>query len=80
MLARICVLLVAIILVVSVIECVWDLSPLEQAGRAFEDAPAGAGQRTLIRLGIASWQLGEFPWKETIARYEQANPGVRIRL
>ncbi len=81
MLARICMLLVALVLAVCVVEYVWDLSPLEQVQRAGSwvrtGRPAGG---TVIRLGVASWQLGEFPWDETIRRYEQAHPDVRVRM
>jgi len=80
MLAKVCMVLLAIIVVVSVVEYVWDLTPLEQVSRAFEDRAESAGGRTVIRLGIASWQLGEFPWAETIRKYERANPDVDVRM
>jgi ABC-type glycerol-3-phosphate transport system substrate-binding protein len=68
-----------------VIEYVWRLTPLEQlfalAGRGPVEGGLGGGSgKIVIRLGVASWQMDEFPWEETIRRYEQAHPGARIRL
>jgi len=80
-LRRVCILLVVLIVAASVVEYVWRLTPLEQlraifTGKAPEGAgPFAGGERTVIRLGIASWQMDEFPWAETIARYEKAHGG-----
>jgi ABC-type glycerol-3-phosphate transport system substrate-binding protein len=88
MLGRACILLAMLIVVVGAIEYVWHLTPLEQLVAAFSlaepaDREAGgeAKGHAVIRLGIASWQLDEFPWAETVRRYEQARRHrVKIRM
>ena len=87
MLRRVCILLVVLIVAASVVEYVWRLTPLEQlqailTGQAPEaTGPFAGGDKTIIRLGIASWQMDEFPWAETIAKYEQAHGGkIKIHI
>ncbi|MFB3893882.1 MAG: extracellular solute-binding protein [Phycisphaerae bacterium] len=78
-----CVILALLIAAVSVAEYLTDRPPLEQlmfvAGR---DAKAQQSLNprapTVIRLGIASWQMDEFPWNQAIRSYEKAHPDVRI--
>jgi len=88
MLRRICIVLIGLIVVVGVVEYVWHLTPLEQLIGVFSWARSGGagssraagGAQTVIRLGIASWQMDEFPWQESIRRFEQAHDHkVRIR-
>jgi len=78
MLRWVCILLLVVIVAVSVVEYVWDLTPLEQLQLK---TPRGYGDQIVIRLGIASWQVREFPWTETIRKYEQAHGGkIRIEM
>ncbi|KPK84644.1 MAG: hypothetical protein AMJ81_05030, partial [Phycisphaerae bacterium SM23_33] len=80
-------LLVLLVVVLGVVEYLWHLTPLEQllglfswGGSAERAAPPGQEQ-TVIRLGIASWQMDEFPWAQTVARYEQAHQHkVKVRM
>jgi ABC-type glycerol-3-phosphate transport system substrate-binding protein len=74
---------VVLIVLVSAAEMLWDVTPLEQL-RAVLGQGAGSGQdaeaaATTIRIGIASWQMDEFPWEDTLRCYEEAHGGkVRI--
>lgn len=83
MLRRICLILVGLIVVVSLLELVWEITPLEQLMALFSGkvrpGRGSAGGATLIRLGIASWQMDEFPWQSTLRKYEQAHGG-KIRI
>jgi len=87
MLRWICLILTGLILLACVVEHVWHLTPLEQLtalpglrGGAGGDDAGAPRARTVIRLGIASWQMDEFPWAATIRRYEQAHGGtVEVR-
>ncbi|HUT35055.1 MAG TPA: extracellular solute-binding protein [Planctomycetota bacterium] len=84
MLRRLSLVAVLVIVLVSAVELLWDLTPLEQLtgvlGQAGRGEQVGEAAATVIRIGIAAWQMDEFPWEETIRRYEQAHAGkVRIR-
>lgn len=89
MLRWICLAAMLLIALISVVEYVWHLTPLEQLvtviGRG-EAQGTGEGGTTVeptttIRVAIASWQLDEFPWEETIRKYEKAHGGkVRVTL
>ena len=81
------VALVILIVVVSVVEYVGHKTPLEQlmgvvswfGGQTMADATGRPRQgQTVIRMGVASWQMREFPWDETIRRYEEKHPDIRI--
>jgi len=86
MLRRTCIVLVVLIVAVGVVEYVWRLTPLEVlraivTGEAPPEMAGLGGDKTVIRLGIAAWQMDEFPWAETIRRYEQAHGGqVEVRM
>ena len=85
MLRRICIGLVVLIVIAGVVEYAWHLTPLEQlqaliTGKAPEGSGPFAGGQTVIRLGIASWQMDEFPWEETIRKFEAAHDHkIKIR-
>jgi len=84
MLRWISLVAVLVIVLVSAAELVTDLTPLEQLrtvlGQGRGGGQGGETAATVIRLGIASWQMDEFPWEEAIRRYEQAHAGkVKIR-
>ncbi len=81
MLRWLTLLAVLLIALVSAIELVTDRTPLEQASLVLgHRAGANSNQKaaTVIRVGIASWQMDEFPWEATMRRYEQAHPNVRV--
>ena len=83
MLRWICLLLAAMIVALSVAEYVTHHPPLELATALLAgDEPNGPGgsPKTVIRMGVAAWQMDEFPWQAVIRRYEQAHPDVRVRL
>ncbi|MCD6365059.1 MAG: extracellular solute-binding protein [Planctomycetes bacterium] len=85
MFQRICITFFALIVAVSVLECTLDLTPLEMLTKLFAGGDAeqasDTGDRTVIRMGIASWQLGLFPWKDTIRQYEAAHGGkIKIKI
>lgn len=79
-----CVILALLIGVVSVAEYVAHRSPLEQVsalmGGGDDEGPGGGQGRTVIRMGVAAWQMKEFPWRDAIASYEKAHPDVRVKL
>ncbi len=79
MLRWFCLGAVVLIVLVSAAELAWDLTPLEQLrtvlGQGRGCGQGGEAAATVIRLGIASWQMDEFPWEETLRRYEQAHGG-----
>jgi|GEM_PF-1851271 ABC-type glycerol-3-phosphate transport system substrate-binding protein len=83
-----CLVLTVFIVVISVVEYVTHLTPLEQLlavlGRgAASEAAVEAGGRpdVTIRVAVASWQLDEFPWEETVRKFEKAHGGkVRVTL
>jgi ABC-type glycerol-3-phosphate transport system substrate-binding protein len=85
MLRWISLILVILIVTVGVIEYVFHVTPLEQIASLVSWAKSrGSGDEVkpdvVIRLGIASWQMAEFPWEETIRRYEEAHGGkIKIR-
>jgi len=70
MLRWLCLLFAIVIVAVSAVEWVWHATPLEQVRGEFDIT--GDPDVTVIRLGIASWQMAEFPWEETLARFEAA--------
>jgi ABC-type glycerol-3-phosphate transport system substrate-binding protein len=71
-----CIILALAIVAFSAIELIGHRTPLQ----VFSGREAGTGKGvTVIRLGIASWQVPEFPWAETIRRFEEAHGG-RIRI
>ena len=79
--------LVAVLVIVaaSVVELTCDLTPLEQLRAALglrgNGEQHGTTAATVLRLGVASWQMDEFPWEDAIRRYEQAHGGkVKVRL
>ena len=82
------VILIGLIVVVSVLEFTTDRTPLEQltavvtlGGTGRTDEFAGVQPEAVIRMGVASWQMDEFPWEETVRRYEHAHGGkVRVKL
>jgi len=88
MLRWLCLVLTVLIVVVSVVEYVTHLTPLEQLlallGRgAASETPVEPGVQPAltIRVALASWQLDEFPWEETVRKYEKAHQGkVRVKL
>lgn len=82
MLKTTCVILALLVIAVSVVECVFSLSPLEQftALCKWQTPEEISGDKTVLRLGLASWQLDEFPWEETIAAYEQRHPDVKVKM
>lgn len=76
MLRWVCIILAVLIVAAGVVEYVWRLTPLEQILSAVRrEAPKGAvlGGKHVVRLGIASWQMDEFPWEETIRKFEVAH-------
>ncbi|KPK97872.1 MAG: hypothetical protein AMK75_07175 [Planctomycetes bacterium SM23_65] len=80
MLRWFCLIFAVVIIVVSVVEYVWHATPFEQIQGDFGLARTDPSV-TVIRLGVASWQMNEFPWEETVRRYEKAKRGkVRIKL
>jgi len=79
-----CVILALLIAAISVAEYVTHRTPLEQisalvGGGGDRDAGDGAG-KTVIRMGVAAWQMKEFPWRAAIASYEKAHPDVRVEM
>ena len=87
MLRWLCIILVGLLVAVSLVEYVAGWTPLEQLSALVAwQRPEGGGPlagrgRTVIRVGVASWQMEEFPWEAAIARYEKAHGGaVKIRV
>lgn len=80
MLQKISILLLAIIVVVSAVEFATHRTPLQQVQWAWQQEEADVAETT-IRMGIASWQMGLFPWKQAIREYEEAHQGkIRIQI
>ncbi len=80
-----CIILAALIAACGIVEYALHVTPLEQLEAIVtRQAPEGSGLPgggSVIRLGIASWQMEEFPWDETIRRYQSAHQGqVTIRV
>ena len=80
MLRWFCVIAAVLIVVLGVVEYVWEWTPLDILTGDFVEVGAEQGV-TVIRLGVAAWQVAEFPWEETIRRFEEDTGGkVRIRM
>jgi len=78
-----------LIVVISVVEYVSHLTPLEQLltvlGRGGTQGEVASGLNvkptTTIRVAIASWQLDEFPWEDSVRKFEKAHGGkIRVTL
>jgi len=78
MLRWICLILVVVIVALSVVEYVWRVTPLQLIMGDFGPG-AGDGDVLVIRIGVAAWETREFPWMETIRRYE-ATTGGKVRF
>ncbi|HUU43312.1 MAG TPA: extracellular solute-binding protein [Planctomycetota bacterium] len=78
-----CVILAVVIVALSVVEYVRGWTPLEVFTGDLA-TPGGETDVTVIRLGVAAWQVAEFPWDETIRRFEEdaraRGLNVRIRM
>ncbi len=71
-----CIILASVILALSAAELIWHRTPVEVfRGREAE----GAKGVSVVRVGIASWQAGEFPFAEAVRRYEEAQGG-RVKV
>jgi len=74
MLRWVCLVITALVIAIGVLEYVWEATPLEMLRGDFGKAGRDPSV-TVIRLGIAAWEMREFPWRETIARYEAEQDG-----
>ena len=74
MLRWICLILLVVVVAVSVVEYVWRVTPLEMLMGKFGTDTDG-DDVLVIRIGVAAWETREFPWRETIRRYEETQEG-----
>lgn len=71
------IILLAAIILISVLEFTTSKTPLEQLTAA--RSGGASGDKTVIRLGIAGWQLEEFPWQQAVEGYQRAHPQVQVQ-
>ena len=70
-----CIIAVIVIAVLCAIELLYEVSPLELITGESESS------ENVIRIGVAAWQMLEFPWEEAIRRYEEEIPdGLRFSI
>jgi len=74
MLRWVCLILVVVFVAVSVVEYVWHVTPIQLVTGDF-GGTGDAEDVLVIRLGVAAWETREFPWQETIRRYEEEQKG-----